>query len=140
MLWAGSPRVKHGRGWLRDLRRVPDALTDDVVEVFQERLSAFVDALADLADGYIKGCFEGRAWSVTTKRSPDGKRICVYGEELGGRDIVSFNFYRLSATGPTLKPCEMSSATVIDFVLGFEPEPRKKGPQRAVQSSKSARG
>jgi len=58
---------------------------------------------------------------VTTKRSPDGRRIWLYGEELGGTEIVSFNLYRLSTDQMVLKPCEMSSAKVIDFVIGFEP-------------------
>ncbi|WP_425375678.1 hypothetical protein [Rhizobium laguerreae] len=53
--------------------------------------------------------------------SQDGKRTWLYGEELSGSDIVSFNFYRLAGPGSLLKPCEMSSAKVIEFVLGFEP-------------------
>lgn len=40
----------------------------------------------------------------------------------GGTDIVSFNLYRLAGPGPMLKRCEMSSAKVVEFVLGFEPE------------------
>jgi hypothetical protein len=58
---------------------------------------------------------------VTVKRSVDGKRIWLYGEELSGTDIVSFNLYRLAGPGPILKPCEMSFAKVVEFVLGFEP-------------------
>ncbi len=30
--------------------------------------------------------FSGRPWGVTTKRSPDGRRIWLYGEELGGTE------------------------------------------------------
>ncbi|WP_017957169.1 hypothetical protein [Rhizobium leguminosarum] len=80
----------------------------------------FEDALAKLPDGYVDGYFSGRPWGVTVKRSEDGKRTWLYGEELGGADIVSFNLYRLAGPGPILKPCEMSSAKVIEFVLGFE--------------------
>lgn len=58
---------------------------------------------------------------MTVKRSQDRKRTWLYGQELGGTDIVSFSLYRLIGSGPMLKPCEMSSAKVIDFVLGFEP-------------------
>ncbi|MBY3473606.1 hypothetical protein HFN78_22255 [Rhizobium laguerreae] len=53
------------------------------------------------------------------KRSQDGKRTWLYGEELSGTDIVSFNLYRLSGPRSMLKPCEMSSTKVIEFVLGF---------------------
>jgi hypothetical protein len=69
--------------------------------------------------------FGNRPWGVTVKRSADGKRSWLYGVELGGTDIVSFNLYRLAGPGPMLKPCEMSSAKVIEFVLGFEPSMEK---------------
>jgi hypothetical protein len=82
--------------------------------------ATFEDALAKLPDGYVDGNFGNRSWGVTVKRSEEGKRIWLYGEELGGTDIVSFNLYRLAGPGSILKPCEMSSAKVIDFVLGFE--------------------
>ena len=87
--------------------------------------ATFEDALAKLPDGYVDGHFGNRPWGVTVKRSEDGKRTWLYGEELGGTDIVSFNFYRLIGSGPMLKPCEMSSAKVIEFVLGFEPKIKK---------------
>jgi hypothetical protein len=96
-------------------------MTDGAACSVASTLAAFEHALAKLPDGYLEGHFGARTWSVTIKRSPDGKRIWLYGSELGGTDIVSFNFYRLSTAGPTLKPCEMSSTKVIDFVLGFEP-------------------
>ncbi|MBY5549930.1 hypothetical protein HFO61_24505 [Rhizobium leguminosarum] len=62
---------------------------------------------------------------VTVKRSEDGKRIWLYGEELSATDIVSFNLYRLAGPRSILKPCEMSTAKVIEFVLGFEPSTAK---------------
>jgi hypothetical protein len=88
--------------------------------------ASFEAALAKLLDGYVDGNFGGRAWGVTVKRSQDLKRTWLYGEELGGTDIVSFNLYRLIGSGPMLKPCEMSSAKVIEFVLGFEPSTRER--------------
>ncbi|RVP95287.1 hypothetical protein [Sinorhizobium meliloti] len=84
-------------------------------------LARFEEALARLPGRYMDGSFCGRPWGVTVKRSEDGKRIWLYGEELGGTDIVSFNLYRLAGSGSLLKPCEMSSDKVIEFVLGFEP-------------------
>ncbi|NKL98461.1 MULTISPECIES: hypothetical protein [Rhizobium] len=82
--------------------------------------ATFEDALAKLPNGYVDGHFSKRPWGVTVKRSEDGKRTWLYGEELSGTDIVSFNLYRLAGPGPILKPCEMSSTKVIEFVLGFE--------------------
>ena len=46
----------------------------------------------------------------------DGKLIKVYAQELGGNDIVSGNYYP-TMKGGMLKPCEMSDAKVIDFIL-----------------------
>ncbi|MBY3044227.1 hypothetical protein [Rhizobium leguminosarum] len=83
--------------------------------------ATFEDALAKLPDGYVDGHFGNRSWGVTVKRSQDGKRTWLYGEELSGADILSFNLYRLAGPGSILKPCEMSSAKVTEFVLGFEP-------------------
>lgn len=88
-------------------------------------LATFEEALAKLPEGYVDGNFGNRSWGVTVKGSEDGKRTWLYGEELGGTDIVSFNFYRLIGSGPMLMPCEMSSATVVEFVLGFEPSTEK---------------
>jgi hypothetical protein len=46
----------------------------------------------------------------------EAKLIKVYAEELGGNDIVSGNYYSTLKSG-MLKPCEMSDAKVIDFIL-----------------------
>lgn len=79
-------------------------------------------ALARLPTGYLRGSFMGRPYGVTVTRSEDGKRTSLFAEELGGQDIVSFNLYWLSSGEEALRPCEMSSAKVIDFVVGLTPE------------------
>lgn len=84
-------------------------------------MSEFERSLARLPDGYSEGRFQGHPWGVTVRRSADGKRIWLYGERLGGTDIVSFNLYVLAGARIALKPCEMSSSKVVDFVLGFRP-------------------
>ncbi|ULJ75821.1 hypothetical protein [Rhizobium gallicum] len=87
--------------------------------------ATFEDALAKFPDGYVDGNFGNRSWGVTVKRSVDGKRTWLCGEELSRTDIVSFNLYRLAGWGSMLKPCEMSAAKVIGFILGFEPSTEK---------------
>jgi len=81
----------------------------------------FTHALTRIPAGYSEGDFEGRRWGATVRRSHDGKRIWLYAEDLAGSDIVSFNLYLLETSGKSLKPCEMSSAKVIAFVLGYRP-------------------
>lgn len=81
---------------------------------FEHKLSLF-------PSGYVEGTFDGRTWGVSTRRSADGRRLWLFAEELGATDIVSFNLYR-GTTRAFLKPCEMSSAKVVRFVLDFCPD------------------
>lgn len=84
-------------------------------------MTAFLTALAGLPTGYSQGDYLGTRWGVTLERSSDGRRVKLYGEELGGNDHVSFNLYWAGGE-PRLKPCEMPEEKVVDFVLGFGPE------------------
>lgn len=84
--------------------------------------AGFGTCLGSLPDGYSQGDFQGQRWGVTVRRGLDGRRLWLYGEELGGKDIVSFNLYSGVGNRPLLKPCEMSSAKVVEFVLGFRPD------------------
>lgn len=84
-------------------------------------LDEFQRSFARLRDGYSEGRFNGRRWSATVKRSADGRRAWLFAEELGGTDIVSFNWYAPGQGNGVLKPCEMSSSKVTQFVLMFEP-------------------
>lgn len=124
MLSKVTSGLEHGPRWLRDLQRTTGTMNGGG-KTPPSTQATFEDALAKLPDGYVDGHFGNRSWGVTVKRSEDGKRTGVYGEELSGTDIVSFNLYRLAGPGSILKPCEMSSAKVIEFVLGFEPSTEK---------------
>lgn len=84
----------------------------------------FGACLGSLPDGYSQGDFQGQRWGVTVRRGLDGRRLWLYGEELGGKDIVSFNLYSGVGGRHLLKPCEMSSTKVVEFVLGFRPDGR----------------
>ncbi|MBD9489898.1 MULTISPECIES: hypothetical protein [Ensifer] len=85
-------------------------MTQSASELSSAFLVKFEKALAELPEGYVHGIFQGRRW----------RRVWLYGEELGGADVVSFNLYVLSDARTILRPCEMSSSKVVDFVLGFE--------------------
>lgn len=98
------------------MRRVPGA-----VSALEAPFSpAFQQALEALASGYRTGSFRHKNWGVTITRSSDARRLWLYGEELGGKDIVSFNLYRVSGDRFVVKPCEMSMSKVVEFVLGFQ--------------------
>nr|WP_244441801.1 hypothetical protein [Rhizobium grahamii] len=87
-------------------------------------IAAFEEAFGQLPSGYMEGNFEGRRWSATVRRSADARRMWMLAEELGGNEIVSFNWYQLSDGHGILKPCEMSVSRVVDFILGFRIDPR----------------
>lgn len=76
-------------------------------------------ALASLPDGFSSGHFQKVRYGVTITRSADARRISLFARELGGNDVVSFNLYRLKSGVDGLKPCEMSSAKVVEFVKGY---------------------
>ncbi|TDK39107.1 hypothetical protein E2F50_02945 [Rhizobium deserti] len=81
--------------------------------------SSFEFDLALIPSGYSEGEFNGRRWGVTVRRDAEEKRIWLFAEDLSGKDIVSFNLYRMKSGVLALKPCEMSSDKVVDFVHGY---------------------
>lgn len=94
-------------------------------------MDAFLRHMGALPEGYGEGLFEGRRYGVTVRRSADGRRQWLYGEELGGADRVSCNLYRLGPGRVRLKPCEMAEAKVVAFVLGYRPVRTGDGPSTA---------
>jgi hypothetical protein len=97
----------------------------------QEPPPDFSRALSLIPDGYSEGRFDGRRWGVTVERSEDNRRVWLFAEELAGTDIVSFNLYVLE-TGARLKPCEMSSGKVMEFVIGYRPDAAGSPEDRAT--------
>lgn len=80
---------------------------------------AFETALSKLATGFSTGRYRGLRYGVTIARSADARRVSLFARELGGNDIVSFNLYRMQSGKDALRPCEMSSAKVVQFVKGY---------------------
>lgn len=95
-------------------------------------LKAFAAGLDRIPDGYGEGSFDDRRYGVTLEASADRRRRWLYAEELGGTDRISFNLYALTDGRLVLRPCEMSAAKVIDFVLGYIP--RRRSPTAAASA------
>jgi hypothetical protein len=93
-----------------------------------DQLSAFLDSLGRLPNGFARGSYGGSPYGVTVDRSASLGWTKLFARELGGSDIVSFNLYRTPAGGVHLRPCEMSSAKVIDFVRGFSADTSGRSP------------
>ena len=68
--------------------------------------------------GYSKVLYKQKKYGLTKTDFYGGRSIKVYAEELGGNDFISMNYY-ITRTSERLKPCEMPSEKVIDFLLNF---------------------
>jgi len=76
----------------------------------------FYTKLLALPNGANFVLYKKKRYLLQKQTLLNAKLIKVYAEELGGNDIVSGNYYP-TMKGGMLKPCEMSDAKVIDFVL-----------------------
>ncbi len=81
-------------------------------------LAAFLAAFDALPPGSFTGTAEGRRYRVSRQDMADGKAQKLVAHELGGKDYISLNLYRL-ASGARLKPCEMPEQKVIRVVLAL---------------------
>jgi len=79
----------------------------------------FFKKLQSLKDGayYVK--YKDKKYLLNKKTLLNSKLIKIYANELGGNDIVSGNYYTTIKNG-LLKPCEMSEAKVVNFILNLE--------------------
>ncbi len=68
--------------------------------------------------GYSEVFYQQKKYGVTRTDFNSGKSTKVYAKELGGNDFISMNYY-ITSTSESLKPCEMPSEKVIDFLLNF---------------------
>ena len=82
---------------------------------------AFLLAFDSLPPGTFFGTFAGRRYAVTRQDFANGSSQKLIADELGGRDYISLNLYRLTS-GARLRPCEMPEEKVVRFVLGLVPD------------------
>jgi len=71
-----------------------------------------------LPEGGYGGTYQGKRYRVTKTVMASGRSQKLEAEELGGKDYVSFNLYRLASGAALLKPCEMPREKVVAFVEG----------------------
>ncbi len=82
---------------------------------------AFLKAFFALPLGAFTGRAHGRRYRVTCRTYAGGRSHELIAHELGGTDYISMNLYDLQS-GARLKPCEMPTAKVVDFVLALVPD------------------
>ena len=76
----------------------------------------FYTKLLALPNGANDVIYLEKRYLVRKETLLGGKLLKIYAERLDSIDIVSGNYYP-SLKGGILKPCEMSDAKVIDFVV-----------------------
>jgi len=76
---------------------------------------SYRDPLKAFPDGACEVYYNRKRYLMRKQTLLKGRLIKLYAEELGGRDVVSLNYYETAAT-PLLKPCEMSAEKVIAFI------------------------
>ena len=77
------------------------------------------DTIQKIPLGATEMHINGKKYLVSRKDFNQGKSTKVYAEELGGKDFISFNFY-LTSKGEQLKPCEMPTQKVLDFLASVK--------------------
>ncbi len=82
-------------------------------------MQSFLAAFDALPEGTFTGSAHGRRYVVV--RQVGGAIQKLVAEELGGKDYISLNLYRLHS-GAQLKPCEMPTKKVVDFVMDLKVE------------------
>ncbi len=108
--------------WWQGLRidEIPDQIDMNVAAI--DSFMRFVTALSTLETGHQTGHFNGHRYGVIIERPVNARVTKLFARALGGSDIVSFNLFQVGESQPVLKPCEMASEKVIDFVLQFDPD------------------
>jgi hypothetical protein len=82
-------------------------------------MSDLEDLFDRLPVGWSVVEYDGRRYGVTRSVLAGGRSEKVVAEALDGSDLVSANLYRLDGQ-PVLKPCEMPTEKVLDFLRGLE--------------------
>ncbi|MEO2053103.1 MAG: hypothetical protein ABGX00_15210 [Allomuricauda sp.] len=77
------------------------------------------ESIRQLPDSYSELSYMTKKYSVLKNYFNKGQSTKVFAKELGGNDIISFNFYR-TKSGNYLKPCEMPKRKVLDFLLNYK--------------------
>ena len=79
-------------------------------------MNTFNTKIHALNDGAYDVKYANKRYLLRKETLLEGKLIKLYAEELGGNDFISLNYYPFIKEG-LLKPCEMPSEKVKEFVL-----------------------
>lgn len=75
--------------------------------------------MKNIQEGYSERLYQNKKYGISKSTFNNGKSIKLYGEELGGKNFISLNYY-ITNDKEILKPCEMQEAKVVDFLKQVE--------------------
>lgn len=68
-----------------------------------------------IPEGYSEGIYNDRKYGISKTIFNNGDSFKIYGEELGGNDFISLNYYTTKEKD-FIKPCEMPEQKVKHFL------------------------
>ena len=74
-----------------------------------------LDHIKKIPEGYSQGIYKYRKYGITKTIFNDGDSVKIYGEELGGTNMISLNYY-ITKHKELIKPCEMTEQKVRHFL------------------------
>jgi hypothetical protein len=74
-----------------------------------------LNSINKIPKGYSEGIYSDKKYGLTKTVFNNGKSFKVYGEELGGNDFISLNYY-ITKDKDFIKPCEMPKQKVVHFL------------------------
>ncbi len=74
-----------------------------------------LDHIEKIPEGYSRGIYKHKKYGITKTSFNDGDSFKIYGEELGGTDFISLNYY-ITKKKELIKPCEMPAQKVRHFL------------------------
>ncbi len=77
--------------------------------------SSTFNHIEKIPEGYSQGVYKRRKYGITKTSFNDGDSFKIYGEELGGTDFISLNYY-ITKKKELIKPCEMPEQKVKHFL------------------------
>lgn len=78
------------------------------------RLS-ILKSIDKIPEGYSEGICNNRKYGITKTIFNNGSSFKIYGEELGGNNRISLNYY-ITKEKDLIKPCEMPEKKVVHFL------------------------
>jgi len=76
---------------------------------------SLLNIIKKLPEGYSEGSYNSKKYGITKTIFNNGNSFKVYGEELGGTDFISLNYY-ITKRKDLIKPCEMPEQKVVHFL------------------------